>query len=207
MYKTFKQFLQESSAIGSIVRLTKGPHKGKNVKVVGHSADEKIWTVREVKDGKPVGKQFSVNKGDHLTEAAVRRNDPAMDDYYDTDPPAKPQQPMAEGPYAVGWSAQSHEWYGDGPPASGDGRYKPKGDGGRWVAINVPSYQVAKQLADHLDAAYEAKQFPNESVYAKHGRDWYVLEYYGAHVIPMSKMSEYDLESARDDKAKDYAAK
>jgi hypothetical protein len=115
----------------------------------------------------------------------------------------------AQAPYYVGWSGQSHEWYGDGPPSQGEGRYKQKGDGGKVVAINVPDYATAKSIADKLDSEYHAKNFSDDSVYNQWGEDYYLVDYHGAYVQSMSKMDGYHKEVVpewvRRGQTKDYA--
>lgn len=132
----------------------------------------------------------------HVLEVKVRPGDPAMDNVdFHTDKNWRERYgdlPKREGPYAVGWSAQSLEWYGDEEPAKKRGRYKPKGDGGEITAINVPSYSTAKQLADKLDRDFDNGQFYDKGVYAKYGKDWYVLQYDSAYVKPMSEVEEWD---------------
>lgn len=108
-----------------------------------------------------------------------------------------------QGPYAVGWSAQSHEWYGNEGPETKQGRYKPKGDGGEIVAINVPDLQTAKLIANRLDQSYDSDQFYDKSVYARHGKDWYINQYHGAWIKPMRDVEEYQLKYLPRD-VKDY---
>jgi hypothetical protein len=89
-----------------------------------------------------------------------------------------------------------------------NGRYKPKGDGGRIVAINVPDYATAKKIADDLDAAYKAGTFPDESVYGVWGKSHYIVDYHGAFVQPMSEMDDYDKEMLKFyHDVKDYGVK
>ena len=128
-----------------------------------------------------------------IMEVAVRRDDPEMDDY--NDDYAAASQDMKDAPYYVAWHAQSYEWYGDGAPSDGQGRYKPKGDGGRVVAINIPTYDKARQIADKLEASYESGEFEDKNVYGKHGDDGYILEYHGTGIRSMSKMDSYDRET------------
>ena len=128
-----------------------------------------------------------------IMEAAVRRDDPEMMDYND-DYMAKSQD-MADAPYYVAWHAQSYEWYGDGDPADGQGRYKPKGDGGRIVAINVPTYEQAAKISDKLEASFEDGTFEDKNVYGKHGNDGYILEYHGTSIRSMKKLDEFDKET------------
>jgi hypothetical protein len=128
-----------------------------------------------------------------LLEVRIHPNDPAMADLWQRGVGAS--TPQREGPYAVGWSAQSFEWYGDEGPESGEGRYKPKGDGGEIVAINIPTYDTAQQVANKLDKDYEAKQFYDKSVYGKHGKDWYINDYHGSWIKPMSRLDDYERET------------
>lgn len=128
-----------------------------------------------------------------ITEVAVPRNDPEMLDY-DTER-SKDQQQTSDAPYYVEWSAQSWEWYGDDDPAEGNGRYKPKGDGGRIVAINVPTFAQAQQIADQLDADYEGGDFEDQNVYSNKGKGHYVLDYHGSNIRSMAKMDGFDKET------------
>ncbi|TFH08896.1 MAG: hypothetical protein E4H14_05515 [Candidatus Thorarchaeota archaeon] len=126
----------------------------------------------------------------HVFEVRVGYNDPEMAELNRQN--FTPTTSTREGPYAVGWSAQSHEWYGDDDPSTRDGRYKSKGNGGEVIAINIPTYQTAQQLADKLDADYESKRFYDKNVYSHMGKDWYILQYHGAWVRPMSELEEDD---------------
>lgn len=128
-----------------------------------------------------------------ITEVAIRRDDPAMDDY--NDDYAAASQDMKDAPYYVAWYAQSWEWYGEDSPSSGNGRYKAKGDGGRIVAINIPTYDKARQIADKLEAEYQDGTFEDKNVYGKHGDDGYILEYHGTGIRSMAKMDAYDRET------------
>lgn len=141
-----------------------------------------------------------------LKEARVGLNDPAMDDMFDDQGEPTPAALGREGPYAVGWSAQSHEWYGDEAPASGRGRYKPKFDGGEIVAINVPDRATADKIGRELEASYEDGSFYDKSVYAKWGKDWYVNQWHGVWIRPMNKVEDYEIEHAqRNPRVKNFA--
>jgi len=132
---------------------------------------------------------------------AARQYDIDTEDYTDGSP--DPEEHMGAAPYVVGWSAQSWEWYGDDDPGHGRGRYKPKGDGGKVMAINVPTYEEAQRMANELDNAYNNKTFPDEFVYAN-SSDGYYLDYHGAWV---ESMSEYDEDWRFEyDRPKDYRA-
>lgn len=118
--------------------------------------------------------------------------------------PSKPLADTPEGPYYVGWTAQSHEWYGDEDPASGKGRYKAKGNGGTILARDIKSYAHAKKMADELDKKYKEGKFYDKSVYGKMGKDWYLNSYHGAYVGSHPKAKEEDNEDQWD---LDYSAK
>ena len=124
-----------------------------------------------------------------ITEVALRRDDPELADY--NSERSEKEQDMKDAPYYVEWNAQSWEWYGDGDPEDGQGRYKPKGDGGRIVAINVPTFAQAQKIADKLDSDYNNDEFEDKNVYGKQGEDYYVLDYHGASIRPMSKMDDF----------------
>ena len=126
---------------------------------------------------------------ENLDEVALRRDDEDWDDY--SDERTEPDQEMKDAPYYVEWNAQSWEWYGDDDPSTGKGRYKPKGDGGRVVAINVPTFAQAQKIADKLDSDYEDGSFEDKNVYGTQGEDGYVLDYHGSNIRSMAKMDEY----------------
>jgi len=134
-------------------------------------------------------------KVSQLLENKVDRNDPEMDEYYD--------KSTSDGPYYVGWSAQSYEWYGDGDPSS-QGRYKPKGDGGQIVAINVPTYEQAQKIADDVERKYNQGTL-DPALEAKHGEAHYLLEWHGTFIKPMSKISDWERGSIKYDKPKDFS--
>lgn len=139
-----------------------------------------------------------------ITEVAVARTDPEMDEYYG-DEDAKDQD-MRDAPYYVGWSGQSHEWYGDlNTPGKGNGRYKAKGDGGDIVAKNVPTYAQAQEIANKLDQDYEDNKFHDDFVYGKYGEDGYLVDYHGSWINSMSKARGYDKERLQDPHIKDYS--
>lgn len=128
-----------------------------------------------------------------ITEVALRRDDPELADY--NSERSEKEQDMKDAPYYVEWNAQSWEWYGDGDPEDGQGRYKPKGDGGRIVAINVPTFAQAQKIADKLDTDYDSGNFEDKNVYGKQGKSGYVLDYHGSNIRSMSKMDDFDKET------------
>lgn len=111
---------------------------------------------------------------------------------------------MGDAPYYVMWSGQSHEWYGDEGPETDKGRYKPKGDGGEIVAINIPTYTQAQKIANKLDADYKSGRFYDKNVYGKWGKDWYIVDYESSMIISMKDMSSYDKHMMKYHKPKDY---
>lgn len=137
-----------------------------------------------------------------LSERQIRKTDPEMDEYYD-DRGAKDEN-VRQGPYAVRWEGQGYEWYGNGDPSDGEGRYKNK-YAGEILAINVPTHQQAKELADKLDAAYQNQTFYDDSVYGKMGEDHWLSDYYGAEAVPMKDIEEWELKHARSNpRVKDF---
>jgi hypothetical protein len=82
----------------------------------------------------------------HKEETNEAHNDFDMDAEiasYDGDDDA---EPMSDAPYAILWHGQYAEWYGDGDPDTGEGRYKMKGDAGEVLAKNIPTYAQAEKL-------------------------------------------------------------
>lgn len=139
---------------------------------------------------------------DFLAEVKLQRDDPDFDDYYDDR--MRDEQNTADAPYAVGWSGQSWEWYGDlENPGKGSGRYKMKGDGGQFVAINVPDFETAQQIENKLEDDYKQHKFYDESVYSKYGEDGYGVDWHGAFIIPMKDVR--DSWRFKYDKPKDYS--
>ena len=117
----------------------------------------------------------------------------------------EPRASLGDAPYAVGWSGQSHEWYGEleSPGEVGKGRYKPKGDGGRIVAINVPDYATAQKIEKKLDDSYNAGKFiDGNSVHGGIG-DGYYVDYQSAWIRPMHEMDD-EMWRLEYDKPKDF---
>jgi len=116
-------------------------------------------------------------------------NDPHMETWKNETAP-----PIGNAPYAVGWSAQSWEWYGgdDGTgdmagPETGRGRYKPKGDGGEIVAINVPDYNTALAIKKRIDQAAQKAEYRDfEPLKYEHGKHGFLLDDYSSWIEPMS---------------------
>lgn len=117
--------------------------------------------------------------------------------------------PDRNSPYYVFWTGQSYEWYGDDDPESGEGRYKPKGDSGEIVAINIKDRDTANTIAKKLDDQFNNGSFPNKAVYGRWDKDYNIVNYEGAHVKSMRKMGGYEKEmmqyDLRQGTVKDYA--
>ena len=107
-----------------------------------------------------------------------------------------------EGPYVVGWNGQYMEWYGNGEPGSGDGRFKAKGDGGAMVAVNVPNFEMAQRIADTVKSAAESGGLDLGS--KEQGA---YTDFQGVYITPMNELIGTDeLEMAlKYDKPKDFS--
>lgn len=154
---------------------------------------------------KPIKETRQLTFSKFLAEVALRTNDPAMQDYYD-DQENPLEEPDPKG-YAVGWEGQGFEWRGadnDAHPRTGNGRYKYYGTG-RIVAINIPTHAKAQQIAEELDSSYREGNFDDPSVYRTYGKDYDVVDYYGAYVKEMKELREYDFEVLIDHRTKDYS--
>lgn len=101
----------------------------------------------------------------------------------------------SDAPYAVYWTGQSYEWYGDDDMKQG--RYKPKGDGGEIVAINVPTHKQAEHIKKNLDMEYRRGTFYNKNVYNTKGEDMYVIDDFSSEIIPMRDMDPLDMEQMK----------
>ena len=92
----------------------------------------------------------------------------------------------AEGPYAIVWHGQHLEWYGDGDPSEGEGRYKPKGDAGQVLAKNIPTYAIAQKLLP------TTAKMSNVGDYGDYGKDGsLVTNSSGPEIIPMSELGKH----------------
>jgi hypothetical protein len=107
-----------------------------------------------------------------------------------------------EGSYVVGWNGQYMEWYGNGEPGSGDGRFKAKGDGGAMVAINVPTFEMAQRIADTVKASAVSGGIDLGS--KEQGA---YTDFQGVYITPMNELIGTDeLEMAlKYDKPKDFS--
>jgi len=107
-----------------------------------------------------------------------------------------------EGPYVVGWNGQYMEWYGNGEPGSGDGRFKAKGDGGAMVAVNVPTFEMAQRIADTVKASADSGGIDLGS--KEQGA---YTDFQGVYITPMKELVGTDeLEMAlKYDKPKDFS--
>jgi hypothetical protein len=144
-----------------------------------------------------------------IYEARLRHDDPEMQEYHQERHDNRrarevEKEQHAAAPYAVGWSAQSLEWYGSDDPSTGQGRYKSKGDGGRVVAINVPSYQEAESIEKSIDNK-EREGTLDPHLGSKHGDDHYILHYHGPWIKSMNELDDYDKIHLKYDNPEDYS--
>ena len=110
---------------------------------------------------------------------AVRHNDDWEDDNGQEDVAS-----IGDAPYAIIWHAQYHEWYGD--PATGEGRYKPKGDAGAVLAKNIPSYKQAQELLTHPKIEKVAQE------HGEWGKDLMLIsQSTGPQIVPMSELKDH----------------
>lgn len=108
----------------------------------------------------------------------------------------------SEGPYVVGWNGQYMEWYGNGEPGSGDGRFKAKGDGGAMVAYNVPTFEMAQRIAETVKSAAASGGLDLGSK-----EDGAYTDFQGVYITPMKELlGTEELETAlKYDKPKDFS--
>jgi len=112
---------------------------------------------------------------------AVRHNDDWEDDNGQEDVAS-----IGDAPYAIIWHAQYHEWYGAGDPATGEGRYKPKGDAGAVLAKNIPSYKQAQELLTHPKIEKVAQE------HGEWGKDLMLIsQSTGPQIVPMSELKDH----------------
>jgi len=89
-----------------------------------------------------------------------------------------------EGPYAIIWHAQYHEWYGTEDPSTNNGRYKPKGDAGSVLAKNIPSYQQAQKLLPKVEK--------HTTDHGEWGQDLMLIsQSTGPQIVPMSELKDH----------------
>ena len=138
---------------------------------------------------------------DILSEGKVHRNDPAMDEVYDKDKDMDDVGEAGAAPYYVSWHGQSHEWYGDGDPSEGNGRYKSKGDGGQMLAVNIPTYAEAEAIKE------KAEQKIGKAVEkaAKTPHPHYWISGFYVHIGSMKDMSSMDKLDMKYDKPADIS--
>lgn len=127
---------------------------------------------------------------------AARQYDIDTEDYAEDSP-----EQMSDAPYAVGYSAQGHEWRGSGPYSEegSQGRWKMYDDG-RFTAINIPDYSTAEKLEAELEKSYEDGTIKDRALFNKPDDDYY-SEWYGTWIQPMKKVEEWEY---RYDQPKDY---
>lgn len=142
-------------------------------------------------------------------EARLRHDDPEMKAYHDEQHDNRKlreieKEHLAGAPYAVGWSGQYMEWYGDDDPSVGKGRYKSKGDGGKMVAINVPTYQQAEQIEKEIENRYRNGTL-HPHIDGKRGEDHALIHYQGPYIKSMNDLDQYEKIDMKHDQPEDYS--
>jgi hypothetical protein len=92
------------------------------------------------------------------------------------------------------------EWYGDGDPAEGEGRYKSKGDAGNVLAKNIPTYAIAQKL---LSATEKMSDVGDDGDYGKDGS--LVTNSSAPEIVPMSELGKHFY--GYDSDSQEYGAK
>ena len=93
---------------------------------------------------------------------------------------------MSDAPYAIVWHGQYAEWYGNGDPESGDGRYKMKGDAGNVLAKNIPTHAQAEKLLPRVS------KMGHVGSYGKWGKDpSLVLQASDPEIISMKDLGDH----------------
>ena len=115
-----------------------------------------------------------------LVEKRLGRDDPDMMDY-DRESDYEPGSREAGGeheenvrigdaPYFVAWSSQSFD----------EENFKPKGDGGRIVAINVPDYETARKIEAKIEEYHAQEKLDGFSYGLDH--------YHGTYTLSMDQL-------------------
>ena len=105
-----------------------------------------------------------------------------------------------EGPYAIVWHGQYLEWYGDGSPRIGAGRYKSKGDAGNVLAKNILTYDMAQKL---LSTTNKMSGVGDDGDY---GEDYsLVTNSSEPEIVPMSDLGKHFY--GYDSESQEYGAK
>lgn len=154
-----------------------------NAKDLKEASPEKSQGRRDAGSyGRPGSEQQKKAASKSTRKFGQNQIDAEMSDMNATDDITNPNQ-GAEGPYAIVWHGQYHEWYGDDTPESGVGRYKPKGDAGNILAINVPTHEEAQKVlsrVEHLAADQ-----------GKWGVDGGVVHSDGAEIVSMKELGDH----------------
>ena len=93
-------------------------------------------------------------------------------------------------PYAVIYTGQALEWYGNDEMT--EGRYKNKGQGGKILAINIPTMEMAIRVTEEMrKRILEPRNLEGTGINGRKGRDWYITEYDGVFTCSMNELSKY----------------
>lgn len=93
-------------------------------------------------------------------------------------------------PYAVIYTGQALEWYGNEEMT--EGRYKNKGQGGKILAINIPTMEMAIRVTLEMrNRMLEPINLVGTGIGGKRGKDWYITDYDGVFPCSMNELSKY----------------
>lgn len=105
------------------------------------------------------------------------------------------EQKDYNAPYAVIYTGQQLEWYGNDEMT--EGRYKDKGQGGRILAINIPTKEMAARVKEEMERKlFEPKNLLGTGINGRKGRDWFIVDYEGIFICSMSELGDFfDIDS------------
>jgi hypothetical protein len=93
-------------------------------------------------------------------------------------------------PYAVIYTGQALEWYGNEEMT--EGRYKNKGQGGKILAINIPTGEMANRVAEEMRVKlFEPRNLVGTGINGKKGRDWFITDFDRVFFCHMNELNEY----------------
>ena len=92
-------------------------------------------------------------------------------------------------PYAVVYGGQASEWYGNDEMT--EGRYKNKGQGGKILAINIPSMEMALNVTTEMEKKlYEPRNLQGTGIHGRKGRDRFIVTDVVIFPISMSALKD-----------------
>jgi len=93
-------------------------------------------------------------------------------------------------PYAVIYTGQALEWYGNEEMT--EGRYKNKGQGGKILAINIPTGEMANRVAEEMRVKlFEPKNLVGTGINGRKGKDRYITDFDRVFFCHMNELNKY----------------